>query len=251
MWPLLCFNIFIGGIVKSRILILLTLLLPTLLTFPTYAQDGDTYDPFADYSEFEQASEEEADINFFRNGRFFTLGFLGGYRAFTGILGELYAGSPNFGGYITYFFDLRFAMQLTYLTGNHAFRLRHGTTQINGTVEVQELGFGVKYFLNTQNVTRGLAPINPYLLIGFEQIYRTQRYDGAIGAARDGSMGFAGTFGIEIPMMRNKMYFGAEATYVYVGFPDENNQIIISSTPTGVYPRGDFVRFNGVIGINF
>ena len=30
----------------------------------------DTYDPFADYSEFDEAQEEEADINFFRNGRF-------------------------------------------------------------------------------------------------------------------------------------------------------------------------------------
>ncbi len=30
----------------------------------------DTYDPFADYSEFDEAQDEEADINFFRNGRF-------------------------------------------------------------------------------------------------------------------------------------------------------------------------------------
>ena len=36
------------------------------------AQSGtDAYDPFVDYSEFEEVSEEEADINFFRNGRFF------------------------------------------------------------------------------------------------------------------------------------------------------------------------------------
>ena len=44
----------------------------------------DSYDPFADYSEFEQSSDEEEDINFFRNGRLFTLGFIGGYRGWTG-----------------------------------------------------------------------------------------------------------------------------------------------------------------------
>ncbi len=238
----------------KSILLSITLLLVSSFAHKAYAQDDfnyDAYDPFADYSEFDQASEEEADINFFRNGRFFTIGFLGGYRTFTSVLGELYEGSPAFGAYISYFFDLRFAMQLTYLTGDHPYRLVTDSTTINGNVSVQEIGFGIKYFLNTQNVTRGLAAINPYVLLGIEQVYRTQRYDGSIAATPDGTMGFAGSFGIEIPMMKNKMYFGAEATYVYVGFPDENNQIIMNNTGTGIYPRGDLVRFNGLIGINF
>src|ERR1700733_14940788 len=38
----------------------------------------DAYDPFADYSEFEETMDEEEDINFFRNGRLMTLGFLAG-----------------------------------------------------------------------------------------------------------------------------------------------------------------------------
>ena len=41
----------------------------------SFAQDDfsedDTYDPFADYSEFDASEEEEADIRFFKNGRFF------------------------------------------------------------------------------------------------------------------------------------------------------------------------------------
>ena len=41
--------------------------------------DGDdVYDPFADYSEFEENNQEEADINFFRNGRSFNVNFLFG-----------------------------------------------------------------------------------------------------------------------------------------------------------------------------
>ena len=234
--------------------LLLVLISVFVICGKAHAQDefsGDAYDPFADYSEFEQANEEEADINFFRNGRFFTIGFMGGYRSFTQILGELYKPGVAFGGYISYFFDLRFAMQLSYLMGDHSFGLNTSTSQIRGNISMQEIGFGLKYFMNTQNVTRGLAPINPYILLGINQIYRSIKYDGTVGTARDGTMGFLAAFGVEIPMMRNKMYFGAEAGYEYVNFPDENNQIVVDSTATGVYPRGDVVRFMGLIGLNF
>ena len=66
-------------------------------------ENSDVYDPFVDYSEFEQASEEEADINFFRNGRFFTLGFAGGYRMFTSNLGKMYTHSPYYGLFLAFF----------------------------------------------------------------------------------------------------------------------------------------------------
>ena len=52
--------------------LLIVLSLGLVLSSPTgFAQDeeGNVYDPFIDYSEFEEAGEEEADINFFRNGR--------------------------------------------------------------------------------------------------------------------------------------------------------------------------------------
>src|SRR3954462_13104442 len=71
----------------------------------------DTYDPFADYSEFDEAQDEEADINFFRHGRFVTIGFLGGYRGFTQGSANLFKPAVNFGLFLSYFFDLRFALQ--------------------------------------------------------------------------------------------------------------------------------------------
>jgi hypothetical protein len=65
------------------------LLTVSLGTSPVFAQETDeSYDPFADYSEFAESAEQEADINFFRNGRFFTLGFQGGYRRFTETMGS-------------------------------------------------------------------------------------------------------------------------------------------------------------------
>ena len=53
--------------------------------------------------------DEEEDINFFRNGRLLSLGFTLGYRGFTQTFGKIYSGSPTFGLFLAYFFDLRFA----------------------------------------------------------------------------------------------------------------------------------------------
>ncbi len=84
------------------------------------AEGGDdAYDPFADYSEFEESADEEEDLNFFRNGRLLTVGFIGGYRGWTQTLSKIYTGNPAFGLYMCYFFDLRFALQFGFLTSDH------------------------------------------------------------------------------------------------------------------------------------
>jgi hypothetical protein len=153
------------------------------------ADGDDAYDPFADYSEFEESAEEEEDLNFFRNGRLFTMGFIGGYRGFTQTLGQIYSGSPAFGLYLCYFFDLRFAMQFGFMTIEHTIsvpaRVSLGTLPIAGNVSVTDLTFLLKYYFNTQNVTRGLADLNPYLVGGFSQIYRTSTVSGNANFAKD------------------------------------------------------------------
>jgi hypothetical protein len=228
------------------------------LKFPSdsylISQSGseDAYDPFADYSEFEEASDEEADINFFRNGRFLTIGLLFGPRVFTQTLGQLNATGANYGGYISFFFDLRFAIQVLYLMGDHAWSLDTATKQYRATNSLSNIEFDIKYYFNTQNVTRGLAKINPYLLIGVGQIYRTLRFSDAQGFTRDGGTGFNFGAGVEFPIMRNKMFIGADAVYQYVNFPDEfNNYDAGDGSKTGVFPKGDTVRFLGTIGFNF
>ena len=79
----------------------------------------EAYDPFTDYSEFDEESDEEADINFFRNGRFFTIGLAGGTRGFTGNFANAYGGAPTFGIFLSYFFDLRLALSIGFQTGDH------------------------------------------------------------------------------------------------------------------------------------
>lgn len=220
------------------------------------AQDfeaGDAYDPFADYSEFEATEEEEADINFFRNGRFFTIGFLGGYQFFTETLGEIYEPAFDFGLYLSYFFDLRFAMQLQFTTASHSLNFASPDgTRVRGNVSVSSIGILLKYYVNTQNVTKGIADLNPFIFGGFNQITRTATVDGEDAFAKEGPMGFEFGGGIELPMMRDQMYFGIQGSYTLVSFKDESTEIVLGTGEnTGIFPTGDILKVNAVLGINF
>lgn len=256
-----------GGTLKAKIITLFALI--SLLFLGPQAVQADShyllaendggdeaYDPFADYSEFDDASEEEADINFFKNGRFLTLAFALGYRSFTENLGQFYDPAVYYGGYLTYFFDLRFAVQVGYTSGDHRLKLSYGGTSITGTTTVSATSFHLKYFMNTQNVTKGLAPINPYLLGGFSQIYRTTKISGYDRFARDSTMSFDLGAGAEIPLMRNKMFLGVQAVYHLASFPDENTQLQYKDDAdvtysTGFFPRGDLYTITALLGINF
>lgn len=219
------------------------------------AQVDDAYDPFADYSEFDEAVEEEEDLNFFRNGRLLTLGFIGGYRGFTGTLNKIYSSNMSFGLFLCYFFDLRFALQFGFLTSDHTLTVSSPTssfTTIRGNVSLTELAFNLKYYFNTQNVTRGLADLNPYLLGGFSQIYRTTTVSGETDYGKDSAFAFNLGAGIEIPMMRNKMFFGLQGMYQYVMFPDEAKVMVdTDSVSTGISPAGDTFTVLGILGVNF
>ncbi len=218
------------------------------------AQDegDDSYDPFADYSEFEEASDEEEDINFFKNGRFFTMGFVGGMRSFMGQKKNVYGSGPTYGLFLSYFFDLRFALQFGFGTGDHDFHVRSATQELTGNASFTYTSFALKYYFNTQNVTRGLADLNPYVLGGFSQYYRTITVDGYDSFSKDPAVGFDFGGGIEIPMMRKKMYFGIQATYHHVTFKDDSKEIILDdSSPTGVKPQGDIYDLLGILGVNF
>lgn len=215
----------------------------------------DSYDPFSDYSEFDEASDEEADINFFRNGRFVTVGFGLGMRGFTGQLNRLYGSGPTYGLFLAYFFDLRLALELGFQTGDHAFKVTKDNDSLSGNVSLTFIHMNLKYYFNTQNVTRGLADLNPYVLGGFSQVYRTYTIEGGDIPSREATVGVNGGLGIEIPILRRKAFFGAQATYRYVNFKDENSDLISNQSGTqvnfGVKPQGDSFDFLAILGLSF
>lgn len=212
----------------------------------------DSYDPFADYSEFDQAQEEEEDINFFKNGRFVSIGLIGGYRGFTETLGSLMNGGFEYGLFLAYFFDLRFALQFSFLTGDHAFGFTAPSGSYGGDVGFQDFGINLKYYINTQNVTKGLASFNPYFLIGFSEIFRTINVLNTSAFGKDNATGFNIGGGIELPMVHNKMFYGLQAVYTLVTFPDANSELVTADQEhTGIYPHGNTYTVLAILGINF
>ncbi|MBK7963646.1 MAG: outer membrane beta-barrel protein [Bdellovibrionales bacterium] len=217
----------------------------------------EAYDPFTDYSEFDEASDEEADINFFRNGRFFTVGLLIGPRGYTEGMGKVYNQAPAFGLSISYFFDLRLAFALGLMTGDSSMNFRTiapTETNYSGTLSLTTISMALKYYFNTQNVTKGLADLNPYFLTGFSQVNRTQTISTLAVTGCDTTTGVDAGLGLEIPLMRRKAYLGIQATYHYVSFADENREFIDdggSSQKLEYKFNGDFYDMLFILGMNF
>lgn len=215
----------------------------------------ESYDPFTDYSEFDEASDEEADINFFRNGRFFTVGFAGGPRQFTENMGKAYGSGPTFGLLLSYFFDLRMAFTLGLMTGDHSVNLETiNSTAFTGNTSFTFINLDLKYYLSTQNVTKGLADLNPYVLGGFSQVYRTYTISGLETQSRESTMSTDIGAGLEIPLMRRKAFVGLQATYHYVGFADENGEYITTTSGQQKLKNkvnGDLMDFLFILGLNF
>lgn len=239
------------------ILVRILLLLPLLLqAHKSFAQDeeGDVYDPFIDYSEFEEAGEEEADVNFFRNGRLFTAGLAVGQRTFTEGMSEIFKDDVVYGLYLSYFFDMRTALQFSYLTGSHAFKLiptGAGSTVI-GEVKMSHIGVDLKYYFNTQNVTKGLASFNPYLLAGFSSVTRESDRVGQTEFAVDKAFAFDAAAGVEFPLgSKNDMYLGLQGLFQLVNFKDESTPLTAGGVATGKYANGDLITLTGILGINF
>lgn len=212
--------------------------------------EEDVFDPFADFSEFESNRDEEEDINFFKNGRMLTIGFQGGLINYTAEMAQKYQSSFRYGIFISYFFDLHFAVQLNWLSTDSPVSFRSGDTNLTGNSSLSSLGFSVKYFMNTQNVTKGLADLNPYFLIGLANHSRSVRFSAISGTLKDSASGFSGGMGIEIPLLRKKLFWGAQLTYDLVNFKDENVPFIYDSKDYGT-GKGDMWNLTGAIGINF
>lgn len=212
----------------------------------------EAFDPFSDYSEFDEASEEEADINFFRNGRFFTLGLAGGVRNFTGNFQQQYQSSATYGVILTYFFDLRSAFSLSFLMGDHAvnFTTNNKSKTYTGNVSITSINMDFKYYFNTQNATRGLADLNPYGILGFAQFYRSYSIDNFSESSRDSTMGVEAGAGLEIPMMRKRGFLGIQGTYHMVNFADES-KAFINSERLDQKLSGDYYDIMVILGMNF
>lgn len=226
----------------------------------------ESFDPFSDYNEFEQDADEEADINFFKNGRMLTLGLQMGYRGFSEGFSQAYTPSLIYGFQFTYFFDLQTALSINYVTGDHNVYFesftdaerKNRSQAYSGSVNLQAFDISFKYYFNTENVTRGLADLNPYMSVGAAYFIRTYSLDQQLPIDPDLVYGAKASAGIEIPLLRRRAFLGLQGSYYYVQFPDENKGFIEEENPTGTSPSPVKPRLNGdtfdismILGINF
>lgn len=240
---------------KSKLFLSLTRLffaLLCLLPLSTQAQVDaeEAYDPFADYSEFDEASDEEADINFFRNGRFLTVGFALGPQTFTGGMEKTYGDAPVLGISLSYFFDLRLAMTLGLMTSDHSAKIKTTNQTYTGSVGFNEVNLHLKYYLSTQNMVKGFADLNPYVVGGFSQVTRSYSIAELQEDSRETITSTDLGFGIEVPIMRRKSFFGVQAIYHYTSFVDENKGFI-NSQPLLNKIDGDYINWQLILGMNF
>lgn len=233
--------------------LLMIILLAWTPTSPVFAQsDDDSYDPFADFSEYDDSEQEEADIHFFRQGRFLVLGLAVGQRFWTQNLAKLYSSGSTFGIFLGYFFDFRFALQIGMLTGDYGFEFLGTESGIRGNVALSMIPINLKYYLNTQNVTKGLADLNPYVFGGFSQVFRTYTVPNTEGFGRDAATGIDLGGGVEIPVMKRKAFVGAQAGFHYINFKDRNSVLVLpDGTQTNIKPSGDTWDLMFLMGFNF
>ena len=187
-------------------------------------------DPFLDYSEFESDPEQERDEQFFRHGRFFMLTFEAGHTNWTSNLGSLYSSSilNTFGGKLTYFFDLHWAIDLGFYTSKHDYIVVDNANPVNdiGSVDVRlsRMLLTPKYYFDTRNINATIAILNPYAGIGVGSYYRKQTFiDLSYKTVSDSMIGFSPVLGIEYPFRDKSVYLNVEARYSFVTFSDETD----------------------------
>lgn len=232
---------------------------------PTQSTIDESFDPFSDYNEYDQESEEEADIHFLRNGRYMTLAFSGGYRLFTGGFSKAYTPNFQYGAEFSYFFNLNLAMTIGYINGDNNVRFNSysgpNMTTISqpysGNVNIQSIDLQAKYYFNTDNITKGLADLNPYSFLGTTYNTRSYSLDEILGSTPDVVWGFKFGGGIEMPILKKSAYVGFQLAYRYIQFPDENKGFIQegedsnNTKPISPHLDGDLIDLTVLLGINF
>ena len=129
-----------------------------------FAKQGsfETFDPFVDYNEFQDVEMEREGIKFLKTGRLLTLSVFGGYEGMTFSMRRLYGDALlTAGAAISFFFDLQLAMQLGLI-----FPRKRYLSILQTYPSFSSYYLDFKYYFSKQNLIKGLAFLNPYLIFG-------------------------------------------------------------------------------------
>lgn len=215
----------------------LWILIFMLLFMQKVIANTEVYDPFSDYSDFEITKEEEKDINFFNADKFLSLGLAVYYVTPTRGLSSHFDSVQSFGFFINYWFDLRTAVQVDFLSRTHDFKDILGVN-VSGKSEFSEISLNVKYYVNPNDIVYSLALLNPHVMFGIGTLSRTFTAQGENIGQGDSGLIYHGALGIEIPM-GTSFFIGLQAKYS------------ISTILGSKSQKGGLASVSALFGINF
>jgi len=216
----------------------------------------NAYDPFADYSEFENTAEEQENINFFQNGRFLTLGAIGGVQLFTMNMAALYQTGPAFGGYLNYFFDLNFAIQFALTISSHHVVLQQSGQNFIGSADFTSMGVDFKYFLDKNLFNKHFYWFQPYFFLGtlYSSMTMYATLTNQAGHTEDSGFGLNMGLGLEFQFLK-KIHFGIEYAFKFVTMREEAIPLSLNTgnslINTDTRPYGDWMNITVLLGVNF
>lgn len=202
----------------------------------------DTYDPFADYSEFAIIKEEEQDVNFFNDGRFLSLGFLLQRVQPVGDLAQVYGGATGIHVFVSYFFDLRFALQVNLGYQDHKY-VTVQETPVSSSANFKDLGLSIKYYINPDRIVYSLSRFNPYLLTGVSLVTETRSLAGVSDVYEKTHTAYNFGLGFELPLPGKKFFLSGQVVY---NFSSSFGQDDLLGNKTG-----DFISTALSFGLNF
>jgi opacity protein-like surface antigen len=249
---------------------LFSLLISMLQSPEVQAQD---YSDFSDFSSDPVLLDQEANTIF---GRFFQNSILVGTGIFDGDLGKAHSAGFLLGMRFVFYFDKVWGIELQAGYGQSQGIYDERNTKTTG-VDVQfntnviPLHVGFRYGFDQSQMPRGFSTMNPYLSMGGELMYRSERIVGnptvsglnpelqtkyGAGAINNtNALGFNLGGGLEFDVYKNRMLLGFDIRYHFLFWPDAHVRIGDPSTTNSeaapLERNGGFLTILGSLTYNY
>lgn len=194
----------------------------------TQAGAQELANPFSDFVPFEDEYDVEDDERFMYFGRFFAVSLGTGLHTFAGNIGKLYnTAIPVLDFKLIYFFDFRLAGQVGISSASHAFTALPDIGPVQ--VSLMRINADLKYYFDTKNTGALITAMNPYIVAGVSQTFRSQNFLAQVTNQKDNAFAADGGFGMEFALKPRKTSIGIEARYHEIFFNDRNADTFINS----------------------
>lgn len=237
---------------KASLLIAGALLLSPCLWAQNNSQNG--YDDYGSFATDPVDLDNEYTEVF---GRFFQMSLHLGTGIYTSSLGSTYSAGALFGGRFIFYFDKRFAAELSASYARHSGLYNQDNTgstaplDIELTSSVIPLAIGLRYAFDQDSLPRGFSSMNPFLVAGAEMIFRSEAVEGTpttdgltpalrnkyvTGAILNSTalgVNFGG--GVEFDVYRKKLYLGVDLRYHMMFWSDADTIIGVNLDRRGNY----------------